>query len=287
MIGFAQNLLTAEQLHRLYLCSKNGLIKVIKRNAVFNSASIFKQIAILKQLVIVKQILKLGIATYVMVGVIGCQSVSFDSSATSSKAFYSGEQANEIATIRTQMAAQYLKSNDLDEAKRQLEKALAVNNRYAPAYDMMGVLLQTEGSRLNVVKAESYFKQALALDPKLMKARNNYGVYLSQLGRDKEAVTQFEIAAAALGYEGRINALENLGLTALKLGDYNLATDTFIKILERDRNNLLAHLELIDLLIINNQISQATTLYTEMLAFIGDSETNNPRIIQQGLKLSL
>lgn len=120
-----------------------------------------------------------------------------------------------------------------------------------------------------------------------MKARNNYGVYLSQLGRYDEAMHQFEIAGAALGYEGRIKALENLGLTALKRGDYALATETFVRILERDRNNLVAHLELIDLLISNNQLVQAENLYKEMLTLLEESAVTAPRIIRQRAKLRL
>ena len=119
----------------------------------------------------------------------------------------------EIARVRTTLAAQYIRKNELDAAQRQLEKALAADSRHAPAYDMMGVLLQQEGSRLNLEKADQYFKKAIALDKDFDQAHNNYGVYLSQMKRYKEAAEQFEIAGAALGYEGRISALENLGRT--------------------------------------------------------------------------
>lgn len=70
----------------------------------------------------------------------------------------------EIARVRTSLAAQYIRKNELDTAQQQLEKAFAANSRYAPAYDMMGVLLQQEGSRLNLEKADGYFKKAIELD---------------------------------------------------------------------------------------------------------------------------
>lgn len=262
MTGMAQNYFTAERIIRLTLSQGFRLIRTQKRFAI------------------------LIVTTGLM---LGCQSVSYQTQAKTQEAnrSYSKAQADEIAYIRTQMAAQYLQQNQLDNAKRQLEKALSANERYAPAYDMMGVLLQTEGSPLNITKAESYFRQALVLQPQLMKARNNYGVYLAQLGRYDEALTQFEIAGAALGYEGRIKALENLGVTALKVGDYPLATDTFVRILERDRSNLLAHLELVDLLIMDQQWQQAKTLYAEMLTLVAEQGTAHPRIQQQGAKLSL
>ena len=70
----------------------------------------------------------------------------------------------EIARVRTSLAAQYIRKNELDTAQRQLEKAFAADSRYAPAYDMMGILLQQEGSRLNRARADQYFKKAIALD---------------------------------------------------------------------------------------------------------------------------
>ena len=44
----------------------------------------------------------------------------------------------EVARVRTSLAAQYIRKNELDTAQRQLEKAFAADSRYAPAYDMMG-----------------------------------------------------------------------------------------------------------------------------------------------------
>ena len=113
----------------------------------------------------------------------------------------------EVARVRTSLAAQYIRKNELDAAQQQLEKAFAADSRYAPAYDMMGVLLQQEGSLINLEKADQYFKKAISLDKDFEQARNNYGVYLSQMKRYSEAAAQFEIAGAALGYDGRIGAL--------------------------------------------------------------------------------
>ena len=46
--------------------------------------------------------------------------------------------------VRTQLAAEYIKSGDLDAAKRALDQALEVDSRDATANMMMGVLLQQE-----------------------------------------------------------------------------------------------------------------------------------------------
>ena len=191
----------------------------------------------------------------------------------------------EIARVRTSLAAQYIRKNELDTAQRQLEKAFAADSRYAPAYDMMGVLLQQEGSRLNLEKADQYFKKAITLDKDFDQAHNNYGVYLSQMKRYKEAAAQFEIAGASLGYEGRIGALENLGRTYLQLNDHPAAAKAFLRALDGNRNSLIAHFELVDLLLEQQRVQQAQRLYDETLLLV-KGQSISPRLLLQGIKLA-
>ncbi|MGP4732852.1 MULTISPECIES: type IV pilus biogenesis/stability protein PilW [unclassified Psychrobacter] len=191
----------------------------------------------------------------------------------------------EIARVRTSLAAQYIRKNELDTAQQQLEKAFAADSRYAPAYDMMGVLLQQEGSRINLAKADEYFKKAIALDKDFVQAHNNYGVYLSQTKRYREAAEQFEIAGATLGYEGRIGALENLGRTYLQLGDDSAASKAFLRALDGNRNSIIAHIELVDLLLAQQRVPQAQRLYDETLILV-QGQGISPRLLLQGIKLA-
>lgn len=191
----------------------------------------------------------------------------------------------EIARVRTSLAAQYIRKNELDTAQQQLEKALAADSRYAPAYDMMGVLLQQEGSRINLAKADEYFKKAIVLDKDFVQAHNNYGVYLSQTKRYREAAEQFEIAGASLGYEGRIGALENLGRTYLQLGDNSAASKAFLRALDGNRNSIIAHIELVDLLLQQQRVPQAQRLYDETLILV-QGQGISPRLLLQGIKLA-
>ncbi|MDN3447705.1 type IV pilus biogenesis/stability protein PilW [Psychrobacter sp. APC 3281] len=191
----------------------------------------------------------------------------------------------EIARVRTSLAAQYIRKNELDTAQQQLEKAFAADSRYAPAYDMMGVLLQQEGSRINLAKADEYFKKAISLDKDFVQAHNNYGVYLSQTKRYREAAEQFEIAGATLGYEGRIGALENLGRTYLQLGDNSAASKAFLRALDGNRNSIIAHIELVDLLLDQQRVPQAQRLYDETLILV-QGQGISPRLLLQGIKLA-
>jgi type IV pilus assembly protein PilF len=222
----------------------------------------------------------------------GCQSIPADDLTGSTRYQTSTQPSNnqskdkqEIARVRTSLAAQYIRKNELDTAQRQLEKAFAADSRYAPAYDMMGVLLQQEGSHLNLEKADQYFKKAIALDKDFDQVRNNYGVYLSQMKRYSEAAAQFEIAGSALGYEGRIGALENLGRTYLQLDNHPAAAKAFLRALDGNRNSLIAHIELVDLLLEQQRVQQAQRLYDETLILV-QGQGISPRLLLQGIKLA-
>ncbi len=193
---------------------------------------------------------------------------------------------DEVAKIRTSLAAQYIRENKLDAAKKQLEMALKANNRYAPAYDMMGVLLQTEGSPANLARADEYFRRAIALDKDFIQAHNNYGVYLSIMGKYNEAVREFSLAGSTLGYEGRAGALENLGMTHKKLGNIKLAKEALIKAIEANNNIGKARVELIDILLDENNPMLAKRLFDELVAIAGN-RTLPPYVLLQGIKIAL
>lgn len=192
----------------------------------------------------------------------------------------------EIAKVRTSLAAQYIAERKLDAAKRQLETALQADSRYAPAYDMMGVLLNTEGSPANLAQADEYFRRAIALDANFMPARNNYGVYLSQIGKYQEAIAQFEIAGAALGYEGRTRALENLGMTYNKIGQTAKAKEAFIRAIEANTGSAVARVELINLFLDEGNVLFAKRLYDELNSMAGNRQLP-AEVLLQGVRIAI
>lgn len=155
--------------------------------------------------------------------------------------------------VRTQLAAEYIKSGDLDAAKRALDQALEVNSRDSMANMMMGVLLQQEGSATNLEKADTYFKRAISEEPTNAQARNNYGTYLYQLKRYNDAIEQFTIAGATLGYDQRYRALENLGRIYVLLGDRVNAEKSFKQALQANRDSYVSMLELSEIFICNSK----------------------------------
>ena len=181
-----------------------------------------------------------------------------------------GQKDPEKATkVRTQLAVEYLRTGDLDAAKRALDQALETTPRDSQANMMMGVLLQQEGSKLNLEKADHYFKRAISADPKNAQARNNYGTYLYQLERYNDAIEQFQIAGATLGYDQRFRALENMGRIYLKLGDTANAEKSFKQALQANRDSYISMLELAEIFYLNQQFPVATQMYQQFVRGVG------------------
>lgn len=191
----------------------------------------------------------------------------------------------EAARLRTAIAGQYIQERKLDNAQRELQRAFESDPRYAPAYDMMGVLLQQDGSPISLQKADGFFKKAISLDPDFTQAHNNYGVYLSQMKQYNAAMQQFEIAGSTLGYAGRSKALENLGTTALKLNQPDKAVQAFNKALDANSDSLVARMELIDFYLKKGQYQPAQKYYTELVSLMGENDLG-ARITLQGIKLA-
>jgi len=167
------------------------------------------------------------------------------------------------------LAVEYLRTGDLDAAKRALDQALESSPRDSQANMMMGVLLQQEGSKLNLEKADHYFKRAISADPKNAQARNNYGTYLYQLERYNDAIEQFQIAGATLGYDQRFRALENMGRIYLKLGDTANAEKSFKQALQANRDSYISMLELAEIFYLNQQFPAATQMYQQFVRGVG------------------
>ena len=171
--------------------------------------------------------------------------------------------------VRTQLAAEYIKSGDLDSAKRTLDQALEMNSRDSAANMMMGILLQQEGSKVSMDKAEAYFKRAISADPKNAQARNNYGTYLYQIERYNDAIEQLNVAATTFGYDQRYKAFENVGRIYLKLGDMANAEKSFKQALQVNRDSYISMLELSEIFYLKQQTAAATQLYEQFVRGVG------------------
>lgn len=92
-----------------------------------------------------------------------------------------GNPDNErAAEINLQLGTDYLRKNNLAQAKEKIDKAVEQNPRNADAQITAGMLYERLGDS---DRAESHFAKGLALDPENPEVQNNYGAFLCQKGK--------------------------------------------------------------------------------------------------------
>ncbi len=105
--------------------------------------------------------------------------------------FDTPEKATASARAHTELAGAYMEQGQYKTALEELDTALRADSRYAPAYNWRGVLhmaLQEDA------EAESDFRRSLRLEDAPV-THVNYGSFLCQHGRGREAIDQFMSAA--------------------------------------------------------------------------------------------
>lgn len=135
--------------------------------------------------------------------------------AESSQPISLANQTNEQnrARIHTELGAGYFSRGQYAVALEELRDALSADDRYAPAYGMMGLVYM----ELREDKpAEDNFKRAMELAPSESEIHNNYGWFLCTRNRYDEAMHQFNIALANPLYPSPERALSNAGICSLK-----------------------------------------------------------------------
>ena len=212
-----------------------------------------------------------------MLVVQGCQTTGEDT--------ITKKDPEKAVKVRTQLAAEYIRTGDLDAAKRSLDQALEADSRDSTANMMMGVLLQQEGSKISLEKADHYFKRAISSDSKNAQARNNYGTYLFVTERYNEAIEQLNIAGTTLGYDQRYKALENLGRVYLKVGDVANAEKAFKQALQVNRDSIISLIELSELFYLQQKNAQASQLY-EQYVRLGGQNNQGARALWIGLRIA-
>lgn len=88
--------------------------------------------------------------------------------------------AERAAEINLEIATDYLRKNNLNQAKEKIDKAIEQNPRNSKAQMTAGLLYDRLG---DTDKADAHFAKGLALDPENPDVQNNYGAYLCQKGK--------------------------------------------------------------------------------------------------------
>src|SRR5450631_1041277 len=145
--------------------------------------------------------------------------------------------AAERAPMHTDLAGGYYERSQMDIAIEELNIAVATDPSYAPAYNVYGLVYAVLGDDR---KAEQSFQRALELAPNDSDIHHNWGWYLCQHKREREALAQFEISVSNPLYRTPEIALVNAGRCAQTMGDIRLAESYFRRALVAQPGNVLA-----------------------------------------------
>jgi type IV pilus assembly protein PilF len=120
------------------------------------------------------------------------------------------------ARIFTELADAYYNRAQYKVALDELRKAITIDNRFGPAYNVYGLIYMELGEDK---LAEENFRHAIELDGNDSETRNNFGWYLCTRGRYDEGLSQL--------YTAFRNLMKSLKLqpdnpnTLLKLAGFN------------------------------------------------------------------
>jgi type IV pilus assembly protein PilF len=176
------------------------------------------------------------LALLVLFVLTGCAPVSTGGAGESEGVASSGAEFQR-AKIHTELGAGYYARGQYAVALQSLDKALAAEPAYAPAYNILGLV---RAELREDQRAEEAFRRAIALQPQYSEAHNNYGLYLCQRGRVDDALPRFEAALSNPLYSTPERALINAGACSLSKGNVVGAEVFFMRALKRAPNNAYA-----------------------------------------------
>lgn len=153
-------------------------------------------------------------------------------------------QTQRLARLHTELGAGYYARHQQNVALEELNEALKVDAKYAPAHSILGLVymeLKEDG------KAEQSFRMAIDLAPQDPEIHNNYGWFLCQKSQFKTAIEQFNLAAKHPLYRTPEVALVNAGLCSARMGEIKEATQYFTRALTIQASLPLAYFGLAEI----------------------------------------
>jgi type IV pilus assembly protein PilF len=148
------------------------------------------------------------------------------------------------AGIRLELAAAFYQQGNYAQALEELRQATTIDPRSAQAHGLLGLVHMDLGER---DRAEASFRRALQLAPAESDILNNYGWFLCQTDRPREAIEQFVLALQNPLYPTPARPLHNAGICSLRAGDERTAEAYFQRSFQVDPKNPVAMYNLAEL----------------------------------------
>ena len=161
-------------------------------------------------------------------------------------------------------AMYHQRAGDFDTALLKYRAVLQKNEFNAQARNNLGLLYLEKGQLEDAVRE---LKRAVVIDPQYARARTNLGVVLMRQNRLDDATAEF---SAALMQDPRdVDALVNLGLVAKAQGNLERAKELLLRALTIAPRNAWAHYNLAVVLDHSGEVARAMEHYRSFLENAG------------------
>jgi tetratricopeptide (TPR) repeat protein len=162
-------------------------------------------------------------------------------------------------------AAELLKTNELDEAYRELSTADSMKPGFADTIAAMGYYYREKG---DFDRAIGLFEKSLAIDPENWGAHNFYGVTLFRMGKYDEAVAHFQAAIRVNPLNAQ--SLTNMGALEFSRGNVESAKKFFEDAIDSTPRYAKAHFNLAMVLTREGQFQSAAERYEDCVKYAPD-----------------
>lgn len=184
----------------------------------------------------------------------------------------------------TRLGLQYLQAGDTVSAKNSLQRALTIDSSYAPAFNGLALVFQTESEP---ELAEEYFRKAISAEPQAAIYHNNFGAFLFAQQRYPEACTEIARATEDPFYNKRAQAFENLGRCYRLIDRNDAAEHAFARSLKLNPRRVQALVELSELLYLKGDLRGASTWYEQFSSLVEAKRTSHyPKSLWLGIRLA-
>jgi type IV pilus assembly protein PilF len=176
-----------------------------------------------------------------VVGLAGCAGGNFGAPVASIERPVSDKPAvtdgQRKAKVHVDLGQAYLQAGRYGVALDEAKAAVYYDSRYAPAYQLMGLVhMYLEENAV----AAANFERALQLAPGDPEIMNSYGWFLCSTGKEQAGIEQLSAAARNPYYQTPTRALANAGLCHLRLKNDAAAEDFFLRAVDADNGNQAA-----------------------------------------------
>ncbi len=182
------------------------------------------------------------------------------------------------AAIRMQLAIDYYQQGQQKVALEEIKQALISSPDMVDAYNVRGLIFMDMGEKQ---LAEDNFVYALKLAPNNPDVAQNYGWFLCQNGRERQAMPYFDLALKDSKYTGVSKTLSTAGICSLRLKDTVAAERYFMLAFRADPGNPSVNVNLAKMLYERGDVEKAHFYIERMVK----AEVLTPEVLWLAIKI--